>query len=422
MSALTTLLSPGNFVELFIREEDTCTADNSYNGDHFGARISAIFVVLIASAFGSFFPVLSSKHSFLRLPPACFFVAKFFGSGVIIATAFIHLLQPANENLSNDCLGYPFDIYPMAFGITLIVLMLMFFLELIAYRWIEAKLSNQSVDSNEPHTHSHFGETSMYVHDEGHDTEHSHTHGHSNAEYNIEDVVEDEEDSSSNSISVSSACHQHHRSAEDDRLEDVTDAAVPDDKLLEKKEMFSEISEDIEKQSTGSSELDSAYAAQILNVFVLEFGIVFHSVFVGLTLSCSGDEFISLYIVVVFHQMFEGLGLGTRVACVEWPASKRWTPWLLCLGYTFCTPIAIAIGIGVRNSYPPGSRRALITNGVFDSVSAGILIYTGCIELMAHEFLFSDEFKGPGGFKKMIWAYIVMCVGAGLMALLGRWA
>lgn len=120
--------------------------------------------------------------------------------------------------------------------------------------------------------------------------------------------------------------------------------------------------------------------------------------------------------------MFEGLGLGTRVACVDWPKSRRWTPWLLCLAYTFCTPIAIAIGIGVRNSYPPGSRRALITNGVFDSVSAGILIYTGCIELMAHEFLFSDEFKGPGGFKKMIWAYIVMCVGAGLMALLGRWA
>ena len=408
-------------MELFIRDEDTCTADNSYDGDHFGARISAIFVVLVASAFGSFFPLLSSKHSFLRLPPTCFFVAKFFGSGVIIATAFIHLLQPANENLSNDCLGYPFDIYPMAFGIALIVLMLMFFLELIAYRWIEAKLSNQSVDTNEPHTHSHFGETSMYVHDEGHDAEHRHTHGRSSVEYNLEDADEDDgEDRSSGSISLPPACQHHHRLAEDDRLEDITDTAVPDDKLLEKKDLFS--SEDIEKQLTGSSELDSVYAAQILNVFVLELGIVFHSVFVGLTLSCSGDEFISLYIVVVFHQMFEGLGLGTRVACVEWPESKRWTPWLLCLAYTFCTPIAIAIGIGVRNSYPPGSRRALITNGVFDSVSAGILIYTGCIELMAHEFLFSDEFKGPGGFKKMIWAYIVMCVGAGLMALLGRWA
>ncbi|GAV29705.1 hypothetical protein PMKS-003207 [Pichia membranifaciens] len=262
----------------------------------------------------------------------------------------------------------------------------------------------------------------MYVHDEGRDAEHRHTHGHSNVEYNLEDAEEDDgEDRSSGTISLPPASQHRHRLAEDDSLEDITDTAVPDDKLLEKKDLFS--SEDIEKQLTGSSsELDSVYAAQILNVFVLEFGIVFHSVFVGLTLSCSGDEFISLYIVVVFHQMFEGLGLGTRVACVEWPASKRWTPWLLCLAYTFCTPIAIAIGIGVRNSYPPGSRRALITNGVFDSVSAGILIYTGCIELMAHEFLFSDEFKGPGGFKKMIWAYIVMCVGAGLMALLGRWA
>ncbi|GMG16240.1 unnamed protein product [[Candida] boidinii] len=120
--------------------------------------------------------------------------------------------------------------------------------------------------------------------------------------------------------------------------------------------------------------------------------------------------------------MFEGLGLGTRIALVDWPKSKRWTPWLLALAYGLCTPISVAIGLGVRNSYSPGSRTALVTNGVFDSISAGILIYTGLIELMAHEFLFSDEFKGVQGFKKMFIAYIVMCVGAGLMALLGKWA
>lgn len=425
MTALTTLFSPGDFVELFIRDEDTCTADNSYDGEHFGARISAVFVVLIASAFGSFFPVLSSKYSFIRLPPTCFFVAKFFGSGVIIATAFIHLLQPANENLSDDCLGYPFDVYPLAFGIALIVLMVMFFLELIAYRWIEAKLSNQSLDSNEPHTHSHFGDTSMYVHNEAEQHNNGYIHTGPDEEeidYDDDSRDESEEDGISNSGMPHSHSHHHHPLVHD-KLEEITDNAVSNDKTLEKKDSYLEDAQDIEKQFTDSdSDSDSVYAAQILNVFVLEFGIVFHSVFVGLTLSCSGDEFVSLYIVVVFHQMFEGLGLGTRVACVDWPKSRRWTPWLLCLAYTFCTPIAIAIGIGVRNSYPPGSRRALITNGVFDSVSAGILIYTGCIELMAHEFLFSDEFKGPGGFKKMIWAYIVMCVGAGLMALLGRWA
>ena len=151
---------------------------------------------------------------------------------------------------------------------------------------------------------------------------------------------------------------------------------------------------------------------------MLEFGILFHSIFIGLALAVAGDEFVSLYIVLVFHQMFEGLGLGTRIATATWPKDKRYTPWLMSLGYTLCTPIAIAIGLGVRHSYPPESRRALITNGVFDSISAGILIYTGVVELMAHEFLYSNEFKGDAGFKKMLQAYFVMCWGAGLMALL----
>ncbi|KAJ5480488.1 Zinc-regulated transporter 1 [Penicillium desertorum] len=32
-----------------------------------------------------------------------------------------------------------------------------------------------------------------------------------------------------------------------------------------------------------------------------EFGIVFHSIFIGLTLTVSSEEFTTLYIVIVFH-------------------------------------------------------------------------------------------------------------------------
>ena len=49
---------------------------------------------------------------FNRLPNWRFFLAKFCGSGVIVATAFIHLLQPVNEALSNECLGGTFEKYP----------------------------------------------------------------------------------------------------------------------------------------------------------------------------------------------------------------------------------------------------------------------------------------------------------------------
>lgn len=163
------------------------------------------------------------------------------------------------------------------------------------------------------------------------------------------------------------------------------------------------------------------YAAQLTAVFILEFGVIFHSIFVGLTLAVSGGEFITLYIVLVFHQTFEGLGLGARLAEVPWPRSKRWTPYLLGLGYGLSTPIAIAIGLGVRTTFAPESQTTLIVNGVFDSISAGILIYTGLVELMAHEFMFSPYMqKGP--VSRTLNAFGLMVLGAGLMALLGYWA
>ena len=60
-------------------------------------------------------------------------------------------------------------------------------------------------------------------------------------------------------------------------------------------------------------------------------------------------------------------------------------------------------------------------NGVFDSISAGILIYTGLVELMAHEFMFSGVMR-RARMRVVMSAFAIMCGGAGLMALLGKWA
>jgi solute carrier family 39 (zinc transporter), member 1/2/3 len=155
-----------------------------------------------------------------------------------------------------------------------------------------------------------------------------------------------------------------------------------------------------------------SYAAQLTAIFILEFGVVFHSIFIGLTLAVAGEEFKTLYVVLVFHQTFEGLGLGSRLSAITWPKSRRWTPYFLGMGYAISTPIAIAIGIGVRQTFTPGSPTTLITNGVFDSISAGILIYTGLVELMAHEFMFSPTMqKAPIG--TVLSALGLMCLGAG---------
>ena len=43
-----------------------------------------------------------------------------------------------------------------------------------------------------------------------------------------------------------------------------------------------------------------SYAAQMTAIFILELGVIFHSVFIGLTLAVAGKEFITLFVVLVF--------------------------------------------------------------------------------------------------------------------------
>jgi zinc transporter 1/2/3 len=258
----------------------------------------------------------------------------------------------------------PITEYSWVEGIILMTIIVLFFVELMVMRF------------------SHFGSGHGHSHDEE-----GHAHSHIGQ---AEPIVEELNPSKS-----------HHMPGEDH--------------LGHSREHHD--SDDSEKDAGVSED----YAAQLTSIFILEFGIIFHSVFIGLTLAVSGAEFTTLYIVLVFHQTFEGLGLGSRLALIPWPKSKRLTPYFLGLAYGISTPIAIAIGLGVRNSYPPSGRTTLIVNGVFDSISAGILIYTALVELMAHEFMFSSSMrKAP--IREVLAAFILLCMGAALMALLGKWA
>ncbi|KAK7701988.1 low-affinity Zn(2+) transporter zrt2 [Botryosphaeria dothidea] len=348
-----------------------CDTGNEYDG-RMGVRISSIFVILVGSMLGAWFPVFARRHAGMGVPEWAFFVAKFFGSGVIIATAFIHLLGPAEEALTNECLTGPITDYSWVEGIILMTVMVLFFVELMAMRY------------------AHFG---GHDHDHDQDTE---AHGHALAA--TKDDVDGQKSADSIEPTSSTPGHDHLGHGRDHTA-----------------------NEDFNVNWEDKGLVPESYSAQLTAVFILEFGVIFHSVFIGLTLAVAGEEFSTLYVVLVFHQTFEGLGLGSRLSAVPWPKSKRWTPYLLALGYGISTPIAIAIGLGVRASYPPEGATTLIVNGVFDSISAGILIYTGLVELMAHEFMFSPSMsKAP--IKTVISAFVLMCLGAGLMALLGKWA
>ena len=446
-------------IDLIARDSptDTCQTVSEYNG-HQNIRILAVFIIMISSGLGVYFPILSSRYSFIRLPDWCFFIAKFFGSGVIVATAFIHLLQPASEALGNDCLGGTFVEYPWAFGICLMSLFLLFFTEIVTHYYVTKAMGEDDHDPDNTNNNS-----SVSSHIDTDDSLDLSSSSNNNVEvfYNREisnidgtSPATQNNNNNKNPIIVDDSLlkkdtfcehdfdYDHHLDKERGDFDDYkidlesgvnlqTETTITANKPLSK--MVSvpgqdhyghdEDHQDVTEVGTPINRKEKEqYLNQIFSVTILEFGIIFHSVFVGLSLSVSGEEFETLFIVLTFHQMFEGLGLGTRIAETPWPQSKRYTPWIMGLAFTLTSPIAAAIGIGVRNSFLPGSRTALITNGVFDSISSGILIYTGLVELMAHEFLYSNQFKGPDGFKRMLYAYFIMCCGAALMALLGKWA
>ncbi|KAG9036343.1 high-affinity Zn(2+) transporter zrt1 [Tulasnella sp. JGI-2019a] len=342
--------------------------------DYLGLRIASVFVILISSSIGALFPVLAKRATSLSLPRAVYDFAKYFGSGVIIATAFIHLLAPAFEELGSGCLGGVWATYPWASAITMLSVFSVFFIELFAFRWGMARLESTKA-RYDPHGHNLAG--------------------------------------------------AGHHSAHGPEMGQKAKSESPAEPGVEKDE------EAISRESTGAAdvenynhnhvhELYSTAAAQIIGVTILEFGVVFHSLLVGMTLAVS-TEFKVLFIVLVFHQMFEGLGLGSRLAFLDLPKAYNWARYVGACAFGLTTPLGIVIGLGIRTSYNPASATASIVSGIFDASSAGILLYTGLVELLAHEFIFNPEIhKTPT--MKLLYPLICMVCGAALMSLLGRWA
>ena len=364
---------------------DTCESGNSYNGEHFGARILAVFVVFAVSALGSFLPLLALRSPFFTVPPWCFFVTRYIGSGVIVATGFIHLLAEAGKALLNPCLGGVWEEYTWAEGICLMGVFTMFFFDIVAHKKIEDKVRQKKALGDEA------------------------------ALQQLRDVE---------LLPDTVLLDQEKRNTDIGKEKSNMELDQGDIEIKQEKcdEDVTKVEKCEETHETTHSSTEHSLHQQILNSFVLEFGIIFHSVFVGLSLAIAGDEFKTLYAAIAFHQMFEGLGLGTRFAMTPWPKSKWYVPWVLSLAYSLTTPVAIAIGLGVRKSYPPGSRTALITTGVFDAVCAGVLIYNSLVELMAYDFMYSREFSGDKGMGRMLTAFFFLSVGGFAMALIGKWA
>ncbi|KAJ1799271.1 hypothetical protein LPJ59_001948 [Coemansia sp. RSA 2399] len=98
--------------------DKTCeTLDASSSGSEWDNdwHLASLFIVVGASALGVFLPIISQTvrgfGHHVVVPSFALQAGQFFGAGVIVATAFIHLFPAATDALTNPCLGAFADKY-----------------------------------------------------------------------------------------------------------------------------------------------------------------------------------------------------------------------------------------------------------------------------------------------------------------------
>ncbi|KAJ4369858.1 hypothetical protein N0V83_005622 [Neocucurbitaria cava] len=418
-------------------EKPVCGSEADGAAYDFPLHVAAVFIVFFASIGGCGFPVVAKKVKWMKIPPKIFFFCKHFGTGVLIATAFVHLLPTAFASLNDPCLPDLFtDKYPAMPGV---IMMGSLFILFVIEMWLNAKTGGHSHGSatgqefaggqappgiqaafNNPirRTNSYDSQKTMLaMRDE--------KRGWVEESYPVDNFPfpkngSDELEAKSEMPPWFIVFYEQYVRQRDEMLGMLNRAmpALPSypQQTVQETTPNSYFEDDVEQQAVDPMALKK----QSMQITLIEGGILFHSVFVGMTVSITAEGFIVLLIAIVFHQMFEGLGLGSRIAAVPYP-SKSWKPWALVVAFGTTAPIGQAIGLLTRGSYDPNSAFGLIIVGVFNAISSGLLIYAALVDLLAEDFL-SEEASHTltGRDKTMAFVYVLM--GAAGMSIVGAFA
>ena len=163
-------------------------------------------------------------------------------------------------------------------------------------------------------------------------------------------------------------------------------------------------------------------SATKLSVMVMEAGVLFHSILIGITLVVAGDSFYrTLLVVIIFHQMFEGLALGARIALIR--TARLWPEKILMgLAFAIITPLGMGIGIGVLNQFNGRDSTTLWVIGTLDALSAGVLIWVGLVDMWARDWVIEGGDMVHAKVGKLTVGMVSLVAGMVLMSFLGKWA
>ena len=391
----------------------------------------------------------------LPIPNTALFVSRHFGTGVLIATAFVHLLPTAYLSLTDPCLP-PFwnEVYPPMPGfiamtsVLVVVAIEMFFATKGAGHShnLDLELLRNSVEMND---------TNMLRHRRSGSVRRYQQLQLGGSIQNKEDVVPFSDDAgrysdahiASPSVAVNKPLpripdiEEREEEVEDDSDLDLDelDPEAGDQQPLTRSanghlnaktlpplpsyngEISSSPTQGVNMRSA-STVTNKNEQRMVIQCLLLEAGILFHSVFIGMALSVStGPAFIVLLIAISFHQTFEGLALGSRIAAISSFSPSSFKPWIMSLMYGITTPIGQAIGLAVQGLYDPASQFGLLTVGIVNAISTGLLLYAGLVQLLAEDFLTEQSYIDLHG-KRRLQACAAVLAGSMLMAFVGAFA
>ncbi|KAJ0977474.1 hypothetical protein J5N97_012948 [Dioscorea zingiberensis] len=351
-------------------------------------KLVAMMTILVAGVAGVAIPLVGRKRRMMRTDGSLFVLAKAFAAGVILATGFVHMLHDAQSALTSPCLpAMPWRRFPFSGFVAMVAALGTLVVDFVCTQYYERKHREEAMgvkadaaaaiaaaeegiatvaessevaegDGEKDAMHI----VGMHAHAAAH--RHSHAQGH-------------------RACHGGAAQHPHsHGHAHED------EGTVP------------------------------SHVRHVVVSQILELGIVSHSVIIGLSLGVSRSPCTirPLVAALSFHQFFEGFALG---GCISQAQFKNLAATLMASFFAITTPLGIAAGAVAASFYDSYSPRALVIEGMLDSVSAGILIYMALVDLIAADFLSRNMSCNS---RLQVASYTALFLGAVSMSTLAIWA
>ncbi|XP_024033088.1 zinc transporter 6, chloroplastic [Morus notabilis] len=324
-------------------------------------KLVSIFVIFFTSVIGISSPVLLARY--FQGKPAydkAVLIIKCFAAGVILSTSLVHVLPDAFAALS-DChvaSRHPWRDFPFAGLVTLIGAVTALLVDVTATSHVEL------------HGHGSGGEEGKY------------------------EVV--------------------------GTKEELKETKKSGESRFESAELGASHGHDHDHQESEDQEILVKLKQRLVSQ-VLEIGIIFHSVIIGLTMGMSQNQCTirPLVAALAFHQIFEGLGLG---GCIAQAGFRLGTTAYMCFMFAVTTPMGIVLGMILFSAtgYDDSSPNALIMEGLLGSFSSGILIYMALVDLVALDF-FHNKLMGSASWLKKA-SFVALVLGSTSMSILALWA